>query len=314
MTRKRKFLMIVVVVLVLLVTMALLYLNFADLSGWRDTVAGMVSDSLGRELVINGVFEPEIGLTMSVVAGDISLANANWGSEPIMVTVDRLAFEVELLSLVFGPVRIHSLEIDGADVLLEVAEDGRGNWEFDTEGATPDSEPLDIRLGRLAVHHLQLRYRDAASDEPLDLLLTRLESTGDDNGMHELSLTGVFADQDLGVTGRLGTLSGLLDLGAIEHDLTGHLGGIEFESSGRIADLATLNGADLVAEIRGDDLIAAGGIFGLRGIGSGPFKMTAGVSPSAEGFELDLDAAAGGMTVEVTGTVDIINVNVSYPE
>ena len=306
MTRKRNLLMIAVAVPVLLVTMALLYVNFADLSGWRDTVAGMVSDSLGRELVINGVFEPDIGLTTSVVAGDIALANADWGSEPRMVSVDRLAFEVELLSLLFGPIRIHSLEIDGANLLLEVAEDGRGNWEFDTEGGTPDSEPLDIRLGRLAVHHLQLRYRDAASDEALDLLLMRLESVGDDDDMHELSLSGRFADQDFGVKGRLGTLSGLLDLGAIEHDLTGHLGEIEFESSGRIADLETLDGSDLVAEVRGDDLIAAGEIFGLRGIGSGPFKMTAGVSPSAEGFELDLDAAAGGMTAEATGTVDAL--------
>ena len=43
----------------------------------------MISDSLGRELVINGVFEPDIGLTTSVVAGDVVLANADWGSEPI---------------------------------------------------------------------------------------------------------------------------------------------------------------------------------------------------------------------------------------
>jgi len=254
MTRKRKLLMTAVAVPVLLVTIALLYLNFADLSGWRDTVAGMISDSLGRELVINGVFEPNIGLTTSVVAGDVALANPDWSSEPTMVSVDRLAFEVELLSLFLGPIRTHSLEINGADVLLEVSDDGRGNWEFDTAGGEADSEPLDIRLGRLAVHHLQLRYRDAASDEALDLLLMRLESVGDDDDMHELSLSGRFADQDFGVKGRLGTLSGLLDLGAIEHDLTGHLGGIDYESSGRIADLATLDGADLVAEIRGDDL------------------------------------------------------------
>ncbi len=306
MTRKRKLLIIAAAVPVLLVTMALLYVNFADLSGWRDTVAGMISDSLGRELTINGVFEPDIGLTTSVVVGDIALANADWSSEPIMVSIDRLAFEVELLSLLFGPIRIHSLELDGANVLLEVADDGRGNWEFDTEDDETDSEPLDIRLDRLAVNNLRLRYRDATLDEPLDLLLTRLESVGDDDDMQELSLTGVFAEQDLAVAGRIGTLSGLLDLGAIEHDLAGHLGEIEFKSSGRIAELTTLNGADFVAEVRGDDLIAAGKIFGLRGIGSGPFRVTAGVSPSAAGFDLDLDAAFGGINAEVTGTVDVL--------
>ena len=305
MTRRKKLLILVGAAPLLLISAVLLYLNFADLSGWRDTVAGILSESMGRELTIDGVFEPDIGLTTSITIGDISLANAEWSSEPIMVRVDRLAFEVDLLSLVFGPMRIHSLELEGANVLLEVAEDGRGNWEFDTGGDDEDGgEELDLRLARLAVKGLQLSYRDAASEEPLDLQLTRLESVGDEMGMHELSLAGRFADQDLGVTGRLGTLSGLLNVTTTEHDLAGHLGEIEFESAGRIADLTTLGGADLTARVHGADLGAVGEVFDLADIGSGAFTADLGVKAAAEGYHVDIGASGSNINAEISGAVD----------
>jgi len=303
-TRRKKLLILVAAVPLLLFTVVLLYLKLADLSGWRITVSGILSEYMGRELTIDGTFEPDLGLTTSVTIGDIRLANADWGSEPIMVAVDRLTFEIDLLSLVFGPLRIHSLELDGADILLEVADDGRGNWEFDADGDEDDGEPLDLRLERLAVHHLQLRYRDAASTEPLDLFLTRVESTGDEGDVHELSLTGMFADQDLGVAGRLGTLSGLLNVSAIEHDLTGHLGEIEFATAGRINDLTTLGGTDLTARVHGGDLAAVGQAFYLTDIGDGPFTADLAVKPAAGVFEIDLGASAAGVDIEVSGTVD----------
>jgi len=303
MTRRRKLVMIAVAVPLLLVTMALLYLNFADLSGWRDTVATLVSDEIGRELKINGEFAPEIGLSTRLVATNITLANPAWSDDPHMVSVDRLVGEVDLLSLVFGPITISDVEITGARVLFEVDTEGRFNWVFETGGSAEGDGDVDLAISHALVKDLQLVYAPPR-DQALQAAIGRLESTADERGMLDLDLVGSIGGTPVEISGRLGTFIGLINAAAVEHDLTGHLGEIEFRSSGRIEDLATLDGADLVAEVRGDDLIAAGGIFGLRGIGSGPFKVTAGVSPSAEGFDLDLDAAAGGMTAEATGTVD----------
>ena len=304
MTQRKKVLILVTVIPLLLMTAALLYLAFADLGGWRDTASEILSESIGRELRIDGAFEPDLGLTTRVEVGEVSLANADWGSEPIMVRVEKLAFEIALLSLVSGPIRIRSLEIDGADILLEVTDDGRGNWEFEDNGEENGGEALDLRLGRLLVNDLHLRYHDAASEKPWDLLLTHVESVGDDEDIHELTLTGKFANHDLGVTGRLGTLSGLLGGLSIEHDLAGHLGEIEFETAGRIANLTTLGGADLTARAHGKDLAAVGEAFDLAGVGSGDFSADIGVKPAAEGFDVDLRAAASSITAEVSGSVD----------
>ena len=112
MTRRRKLLMLIAAVPVLLVTIALLYLNFADLSGWRDTVARLASGAIGRELRIDGEFRPEIGFATRVFATDITLANADWSDDPQMVSVDRLAGEIDLLSIFFGPITIGNVEDD----------------------------------------------------------------------------------------------------------------------------------------------------------------------------------------------------------
>ena len=52
--RAFKIAAVVIAVPILLVLLVLLYLNFADLSGWKDTVARLASDAIGRELRIDG--------------------------------------------------------------------------------------------------------------------------------------------------------------------------------------------------------------------------------------------------------------------
>ena len=131
MLRKLKLLILVSVIPVLLITVVLCYLNFADLGGWRDSVADLISKSLGREMVINGLFEPEIGLTTSLTAGNITLANTDWGSQATMLSIDHLELELNLLSLLFRPIRIERLDVDGVRVLLEtdLEEDAAGNTQ-----------------------------------------------------------------------------------------------------------------------------------------------------------------------------------------
>ena len=215
-TRRNKLLILFTAIPLLLLAVVLLYLNLTDFSEWRDTVSEILSESMGRELRFEGIFEADVGLTTRVEICDIRLANADWSSNATMATIDRFALEFDLLSVFSGPIRIHSLELDGADILLEVSADGLGNWEFGSEDEVGDGEPLDLRLGRSAVNHLQLRYHDAASEDSLDIGLTRFESAGDDSDMHELSANGLFEDLDFEIAGRLGTLSGFLNASAIE--------------------------------------------------------------------------------------------------
>ncbi len=306
MTRRKKIALFLVIGLPLLVIGALLlYLRFADLSGWRDTVADKLSASLGREVRIAGEFKPEIGLTTRLAAGEITLANPDWCSDATMATVHRLVFELNLWSLVSGPLTIHDVEIEGARISLEQDTAGRANWDFDTgTDATPSSGPLELAVQHVLVDDLQLTLREPSRSAPLNVGITRFESTEDDSGMLEIVLDGNVDHHDVKVSGRLGTLVGLLNTTALEYDLSGELDSVHVASKGTIKDLKTLHGADVTADVHGDELSDLDGLVELPPELTGSFSLSAAVSPAAGGSDVRLDAAAAGITAKVAGTVD----------
>ena len=307
MRRKRKLLIasLVVGIPLLILTIAVLYILFADLSGWKDTVAGMLSNSLGREVSIAGEFEPDIGLRTRLIASEITLANPEWSSDATMASVQRLALELDLLSLVFGPVTIHEVEIEGARVLLERDADGRANWEFDSgDGTDADGTALELVVQHVLLKDLQLSYRDPSRSAPLELGVVSLESTADDAGMLDLVLDGRLGKKEIQLSGRLGTLNGLLNAGAVEHELTGYLDGVRFASKGKIAELGTLDGVDLTANVHGDDMAGLRDLLDLPSELTGPFSLSAALSATVAGAEVHLEAATAGIILEVAGTVD----------
>ncbi len=288
----------------LLLAIVLLYLNFADLSGWRDTVAGLASDAIGRELKINGEFQPKIGFTTRVVATNITLANADWSNDPQMVSVDRLAGEINLLSIFFGPITIGDAEIDGARVLFEVDDDGRFNWALgDGKPSESGGGEFEMVIGHALVNDLQLVY--AGPDRrPLEAELSKLEITDDSTGMLDLDLAGSFDGSAVAISGRLGTFIGLINANRVEHDLSGRFANAGFSLRGTINDLSSLTGVDGTASASGTELGRIIASFGLDPVIEGPFTIDASVRPSASDSGIDLAVTAGGLSARMTGVVD----------
>jgi uncharacterized protein involved in outer membrane biogenesis len=304
MTRKRKLLILVAALPVLLVTIALLYLNFADLGGWRDTVARLASDAIGRELRINGEFQPEIGFTTRVVATDITLANADWSTDPHMVSVDRLAGEIDLLSILFGPITIGDVEISGARVLFETSTEGHFNWALgDSESDGGGGGPVELVIGHAALDATHLVYRSGPGQD-LEVDLSKLEFTDDGTGMLDLDLGGSLDGSAVAISGRLGTFIGLINANRVEHDLEGRFADAEFGLQGKTGDLGSLTGVDGNVSIGGPDLSQITTTLGIEPLFDGPFSATVSVQPAAEGSAFDVDATVGEMRADVNGTVD----------
>ena len=306
MTRKKRLFIAIAIVPVLVIAGALLYINFADLSGWRDTVARIASDAIGRELRINGEFQPEIGFTTRVVATDVTLANAEWSSDPYMVAVDRLAGEIDLLSILFGPITIGDAEIDGARVLFETGADGRFNWALgDGEPSEGGGGEFEMVIGHAALDAIHLIYR-SGSGQDFVAELSKLEFTDDGTGMLDLGLAGSLDGDPIELSGRLGTFLGLINANRVEHDLRGRLADAEFSLRGSIEDLSSLSGVDGDVSVSGPDPGQITKPFGLDPVVEGPFSVAASVKPSATGSDFNLDASLGGMTGKAVGTVDSI--------
>lgn len=282
-----------------------LYLRFADLSGWRDFAAAKLSKSLGREVTIGGEFEPEIGLTTRLTAGEITVANPDWCSEPTMVAIGRLSVEVDLFSLLAGTPTIHDVEIGNVRVHLEKDGGGRANWDFTTSRETPRSDkPLDLVLRHVLVDDLQVSLSVPSRPSLLHAGITRFEVTGDREGMLAIALTGSLEHHDVEVSGRLGTLAGLLNATAVAYDLSGGLDGVSIASKGEIAQLKSLRGADVTIDIEGSELADLQALADLPPDLTGPFHVSAALSPAVGGTGVDLDASAGGITAKVAATVD----------
>ena len=299
-----KIAVLVIGVPILLLAIVLLYLNFADLSGWRNTVARLASDAIGRELRISGEFQPEIGFTTRVIATDITLANAGWSNDPQMVSVDRVAGEIDLLSIFFGPITIGDAEIDGARVLFEVDGDGRFNWALgDGKPSESDGGEFEMVIGHALVNDLQLVY--AGPDRrPLEAELSKLEITDDGTGMLDLDLAGSLDGSAVAISGRLGTFIGLINANRVEHDLEGRFADTEFGLRGKIGELGSLAGVEGGVTVSGPELSHITDHFGLNPIIEGPFNVEASVRPSGEGSGFDLEAAAGGISAKVAGVAD----------
>jgi AsmA family protein len=79
---------------------------------------------------------------VALTAEGIILANAPWGSRPVMVAIDRAATRLDLASLLTGEVRVRELQLSDPKVLLETSSDGkRRNWTLATTATPRAAEP-----------------------------------------------------------------------------------------------------------------------------------------------------------------------------
>ena len=132
-----KGLLKVLVVLVLVLVGALVALSFVDLGRFSPQIEQAAKEATGRELKISGPLHIGVSLVPTVVAENVSFANADWGSRPNMLTARKLGIQVALLPLLGGKLDARSVEIDGADIYLETNRKGVGNWELST-GTAPE--------------------------------------------------------------------------------------------------------------------------------------------------------------------------------
>ncbi|MFT6775708.1 MAG: hypothetical protein ACJA1L_003431 [Paracoccaceae bacterium] len=142
--------------------------------------ADQVRAATGRELAITGTVRPSLWPDIGAEVEGVSLSNADWATDPQMVTATRARITVALLPLLSGQVRVTGLELIEPKVSLEVASDGRRNWDFagakgaaaaDAAPASPSggaSAPA-IGIDRARITGGALRFRDASAGRDLSL-------------------------------------------------------------------------------------------------------------------------------------------------
>lgn len=141
-------------------------------------LAEQVTAATGRAFRIDGDLSIRLLPTISVRADDVALANAEWGSRPDMFRFRRAAFDVSLRDLLDRKIRILSIEVDGADVLLEADGTGRYNWQMAPRAPTRvegKPAPRPLALDRLVLSQARISYRNAGKGTSRDIDIESLD-------------------------------------------------------------------------------------------------------------------------------------------
>lgn len=198
-------------------------------------LAEHIKTATGRDFRINGDLSFRFMPTLAVVANDLVLSNADWGSRAEMLKVRRTAFEIALKPLLNGEIRILKVGLEGADLLLETDRTGRSNWVFSNGQSTaaPAAIPA-FDLEQLAISDANIVYRDGGSGAPRNLLVEsfKLQAQGE---FDLLSTSLVFEQQKVQFDGRVGSLLALI-AGSPEwpFDLQLKLNGNELSLNGKL--------------------------------------------------------------------------------
>ena len=143
----------------MVLVLAILLFNWNML---RGPIERKVSAATGREMHINGNLDVDLSLHPLIRIQGITLSNAAWSSQPQMLSIDELAFRIDLMKLLRGQVILPEIHLQKPELLLEEAADGRANWQFKSDqadkggGAAPEIRELDIRDGQLSYKNPQI--------------------------------------------------------------------------------------------------------------------------------------------------------------
>jgi len=151
---------------------------FFDPNDYRDRIAEEVRRKTGRDLVIEGDLELSFFPWFAINIGKTSLSNApGFGDEPFL-SFEQAQLSVKLLPLLLDrEISVGTATLDGFELNLELASNGRNNWQDleDAGRAQPDAdETAQDTSGALDVAGVEIRdaavyYNDAQAGESYSL-------------------------------------------------------------------------------------------------------------------------------------------------
>jgi uncharacterized protein involved in outer membrane biogenesis len=294
------------VVLLPLLTFAvvLVFLSTADLSQYREFIAGQITRFTGRELTLGGEFNIDISSISSVVITDISLANAAWATQPEMLTIERVEASIELKPLLQGRIHVPRFHLTGVKSLVETNSSGSSNWAL----AEPVEEEADTRpaqqssafrlpwIGDMQISKAEIIYHDEVSGKNVTAKLDHLIIGAEEpDSPIVIYVIGQVDNNPLEINGKLllpETLTGKhVD---IPIELHARALGLKLDASGNITGAAKAPSVDLSVEANAANLQKLRHVFGDAVPVAQSVKLVMDVSgEQGQPVSVKLDASAG---------------------
>ncbi|MCW9034260.1 MAG: AsmA family protein [Rhodospirillales bacterium] len=319
----KKILIGVVVLIVGVIVAGVVVLKSTDINQYRGMIAEEAKKATGRDLKLGGELELEVSFSPAIVAREISLSNAKWGSRPEMVKVKRFEAQVELFPLLTGTISLAKLIIIEPDILLETNKEGVGNWVFDPGAKKEEAKKKDEGGGAgtipvvklIDIQNAKFTYKDGVTGKTTALGLDNLKASADSlSSPLNLALKGTFNGNAVEVSGAFGSAEDIMDGNPLPVSITAKAGGGVFTVKGKIEK--PMEGKDITLALTADgqNIADVAAVAGAKLHAIGPYKVTASVSDPKGGYALNnlnvkvgSSDLTGNVAVSLAGKKPIIN-------
>ena len=294
-----------------LLLIALVVVVNTDLGRFKHFGEDLLSEMLERQFVIDGPLHATVGRKIEVDAESLRLAATEWSAEANLVTVQRVRARVDTWSLISGPIRIESLEIDGVRIALESQEDGADNWTLG--GADEVLEVADDDLSRPSlpvlvddakITDIDLTFNSPVRPRPF-IFRGQLSAGTSATADHlQLNIDGAIHDTPVALEATAGPVLQLIDFAAVTFTVAARLGEIELNGKAAVADLWQPAQPSALLTLSGPNAEYLTGILQLEPITTGPLELRATVGPVGDKMQIGLNGAFGEFALDANAHVD----------
>ena len=154
---------IVAFVAMLLILAVILLPIFFDPNEHKPQIQQAASDSIGREVVLNGPIEWSVFPWVAINLTDVTVANEAGFKGDYLAQVDQVAVRVQLLPLLKKQIKIGEVVLQKPSINLQVAQSGKSNWQsiLDNSAAAEaesDNSKTDLEIRGISISQGNLNY------------------------------------------------------------------------------------------------------------------------------------------------------------
>lgn len=188
-----------------------IYISMMDWNTHRQEIADKFSEITGKKIEFSGPISVELFPQPTLSAKNVKIINPNRSSE-VLATIDNLNTEVSLQSLLKGTPDIRSLSLIGAEVWINVDEQGSVNWKNYNKTSFSDSDK-NTRLQSLNIQNALIHFENPNEKIKFDLSQFNADIQAETlAGPYRLDGNFVKNQDNFGLALSLGSFSGLADV------------------------------------------------------------------------------------------------------
>ena len=315
MTRILKWIGIVLAALAVLLMVLMIVINIIPGDTYKSLISSGVKSATGRELAIEGEFDISLFTSLAIKASDITLANADWGTQPHMASIAHIEGKVALFPILKG-ILDATLVVDQPDIRLETDGTGRANWQFGppTEDAPPATEktdqsggfPLRPRIRKLHLNGTHFVLHDSQKGDQINFQSEKLHIGEAEKGL-TLDFAGKYNDIPVALAGGLDRANFFAAMLPANINLDGHVGDAQLAAAGTVGPLVPDVNLELTVNLNTPSLAAFAPMAGTDLPDMGPLAFTTRLTGTdgtfaASGLQATLEDDI--LKAEIKGAID----------